>query len=66
MTQDLTEAAVIKELLSLNIATYGLSNPNAGKKDKEPPETPFLSLQEIKKESEQIQVGKMINPNFKG
>ena len=52
MTQDLTEAAVIKELLSLNIATYGLSNPNAGKKDKEPPETPFLSLQEIKKEGE--------------
>ena len=46
MAAQVQDSEVIKELLSLNVATYGLAQPSSStnKKDKEEPATPFLSL----------------------
>lgn len=43
MATQLQDSPALKELLSLSVATHGLA-PTTGKKEKEEPPTPFLSL----------------------
>lgn len=70
----------IKELTQLNVGQYGLANgppvvvqsSQKSKKQVQQETTqleeqpPFQSLCEIKKDTEQLQVSKIINPSFKG
>ena len=51
----------LKEVSSLNVAAFGLNMPS----DKQP-NVPFVSLNQLKKETEQQQASKVIGPNFKG
>ena len=48
-------------MTSLNIAIFGLSLPQ-----EKHPNVPFVSMNEIKKETEQQQASKALGPNFKG